>query len=453
MKSFIVSLAILAIGISAHADDIKSTNITIYNSNLGVVRQSRQADFKKGVFELLVTDVPTAIKTATVKASLNGSIIEQNYRYDLASMQKILAKYIGQIITARKGEESVTGELMASGNSLVIKKSDNSLVMLPSISEYQVTVEKMPEGLITVPTLVWKVNSAVSGKSDYEISYQTGGMTWSAEYVGVLNDDETKMSLSGWVNLTNNSGATFKDAKLKVVAGDVNRNIGSEYGGFNLELNMQSKRADMAAYEPQFEERSLFDYHIYEMKGLTTLMDNEQKQISLFNAEDISVKKEYKVSLHNNPTENVNAGSYISFMNNEKNNLGMPIPRGAVRMNKMDKNSLEFIGENYVNHTPRNEEVELLLGDAFDVLADQKEIEYKRVSDNVTERTYEMIVRNRKDSPIELSVMRLIGRDTEVLESSMKYEKDGVERIKYSVSLKADEEKSIKLKLRFIRRR
>ncbi|MFC2130191.1 DUF4139 domain-containing protein, partial [Bacteroidota bacterium] len=352
-------IAIPSIQTNAQDNSIKSVNVTVYNDNLGVVKEIREINLKKGISDIKITGVAERIDPTSVHIKLNGTVLEQNYQYDLVSLHKILNKYIDSEIEMISDKELISGTLLSVSNkSVVVRKKDGGLLLLPDFNKYQFSVKSLPEGLITRPTLLWKVDSDKQGKQDIELSYQTGGMKWHAEYVAVLNDNDTKMDLNAWVSIMNNSGADYKNAKLKVVAGDVNR-IAYDVRAIRVDGLMKREAED------SFEERAFFEYHIYDLQRPTTISHNEIKQISLFEAENISVSKKYiyRSSAYGNSGK---VAVYLEFDNSKKNSLGMPFPAGKVRLNKRDGGSLEFIGEDMIEHTPKDEKIKLKAGDAFD---------------------------------------------------------------------------------------
>ncbi|HPI20049.1 MAG TPA: DUF4139 domain-containing protein [Candidatus Kapabacteria bacterium] len=443
MKKSIILLSALFICASslfAQETERKSLNVTIYHDDLGVIRDLRTLDLKKGASEVKITDVANQIDMTSVHIKLDGSVIEQNFQYDLVSFLKVLQKYIDKEIDLIGENNCISGTLLsATANQIVIRKKDGGLLMLPKIDSYQISVGSLPEGLITKPTLVWQLVSNKDGKQDVEISYQTGGMSWSAEYVAVLDEKDTKIDLNSWVSLTNNSGTSYPDANLKLVAGEVNRihdlrNIARE--------GIQSLKGLAAgAYdsEPQFAEREFFDYHIYDLQRQTTLANNETKQISLFEASDIKIKKKYRY-ISNGSVTNGKADVIIEFENKKDNNLGMPLPAGKVRVYKKDAKSLEFVGEDMIDHTPKDEKLKIKMGQAFDIVIEESEIESRRVVNNTWDKTYKVTLKNRKNEDINIEVQRSIMGGAEILESSIEYKKKDSRNILFNVPIKAGQE-------------
>ncbi|MBU0560659.1 MAG: hypothetical protein KKG93_13945, partial [Bacteroidetes bacterium] len=312
------------------AQSIDRVAVTVYNNNLGVVKENRTIPLEKGQSSIAITDVARLIDPTSVHIKLDANVLEQNYQYDLVGMDKILQKYIDKDIRLINGKgELIEGKLLsAQAGQIVIEKTGGGLIMLPNLSEYRISVESLPEGLITKPTLVWLVNSSVKGNQKAEVSYQTSGMSWHAEYVAVLNEDDSKLDLNSWVSIENNSGATYNNAGIKLMAGDVNlvRQRQPEYA-------LYSKRAEMAA-ESQFEEKEFFEYHIYNLTRPSTLVNNETKQISLFEADGIKATKKYTYSGRYGRSSKGKVAVTVEFENSEKKSLGVPFPKGKIRVYK-----------------------------------------------------------------------------------------------------------------------
>ncbi len=445
--AFVLVFIISTSFINAQETRRKSLNVTIYNDDLGVIRDLRTLDLKKGASEVKVTDVADRIDMTSVHIKLDGNVIEQNFQYDLVSFLKVLQKYLDKEIELINDNTIISGTLLsATTNQIVIKKKDGGLLMLPKIDSYQISVGSLPEGLITKPTLVWQLISNKSGMQDVEISYQTSGMSWSAEYVAVLDEKDSKIDLNSWVSLTNNSGTSYPDAYLKLVAGDVNR-----VKAYNKEMS-RAKGYDLAEVmmvtEPQFQEREFFDYHIYDLQRQTTLANNETKQISLFEASDIKINKKYRYN-SSGSANNGKADVIIEFENKKENNLGIPLPAGKVRVYKEDAKSLEFVGEDMISHTPKDEMLKLKIGQAFDIVIEEVETDSKQISKNTWDRTYKVTLKNRKNEDIEIEVQRSVWGAAEVLESSIEYKKKDANNILFNVPVKKGQELEFTYKIRF----
>ncbi len=448
-KSLIILIVLFISAYELHSEENnqKSVSVTVYNENLGVVKDLRGFDMKEGVSEIEVTGVASRIKPTTVHVKMNGSVLEQNYRYDLADMDAVLQRYIDREITLIGENDTFSGRLLSFNNSkIVVEQKDGGVIMLPDYKDYRLAASKLPEGLLTKPTLAWIVDSRKSGRQEVEITYQTEGMRWSAEYVAVLNEDDSQADVNAWVTIGNRSGASYEDAKLKLVAGDVNmvKEKGLRGQFSNLEY---ARTADGAG--KQFEEKEFFEYHIYHLQRNSTIRNNETKQISLFEAGDVSVEKRFVYNSSGNNNENGKPGVYIEFANSEKNNLGVPMPKGKFRLYKSDGGDVEFIGEDEIDHTPRSEKVKLRVGDAFDIRIDEKIVETKKLGRSLWENTYEITVKNRKKETAAVYIDRNLYSDWEVLETNIDFEKVNAFKIRFKVDVSAGEEKTLTYKVRF----
>ncbi len=450
MKKLIIFLLLANILFAnSQSNDANTVSITVYNSNLGVVKETRAIQIPKGISEIKITDVASQIDPTSVFVKLNGDVLEQNYRYDLVSIYSILDRYIDKEINLISEKNNIAGILLQSaGNNIILKQKDNSLLMFNDMSKYQISTPSLPDGLITRPTLVWKVETQKESKQNVELSYQTQGMNWHTEYVAVLNEKDDRMDLNAWVSIENNSGASYKDANLKLIAGDVNRLNKFDYAAKNTELEdgyvrtMVSKR--------KFEESPLFEYHIYNLQNPTTLANKEIKQISLFSSNNIKIKKIYKLeNLYNSNSENLQIGTFIELINSKENNLGLPMPAGKFRFNKKSIESLEFIGENMIKHTPKDDKLSLKLGEAFDITASSRETASEKISDKIVESEFEVIIRNRKNEELDVEVEREIGSFSKLLSSNIKSESVNSSTIKFIVHCKKDGETKLTYKVRF----
>ncbi len=427
------------------ADDIA---LTVYNQNLALVKEGRSLDLQRGTNRLRLTDVAAAIDPTSVHFKLRGSdkveLLEQNYQYDLVSSEKILQKYLGNTveITLKNGD-LVSGKFLSlSSGYLVLQLTDGAVRLINSLEMLSVSAPKLPEGLIVTPTLEWTLASDISGKREAEISYLTGNISWHAEYIAQLDKDDKNLRLSGWVSLDNQSGKTYRDAKLKLVAGEVNR-------------VMPPARAKGVMYEAMaadasgqgFEEKSFFEYHLYTLQRPTTIADSETKQVSLFEPASTAVKKLYRYEAMPGSTD-VNV--VVTFKNSEAAGLGMPLPAGKMRITKLDSDgSEEFVGEDAVNHTPRNEEVELRVGNAFDIVAEMAIVDSRRISDRVREETVEVKLRNRKTEDVTINVRYRLYGDWQVLESNFEYLKKTAQQLEFTVPAEADQETVLKFRIRY----
>ena len=446
------------------AKDRQSVNLTVYNSNLGLVRETRRVTLPSGQIALRFADVTAQIRPETVHLSSLTSatglrILEQNYQYDLLNPGKLLEKFVGKEITLvlrRFQNNSETFEpvqaTLLSNNAGQVWRINGQIVINPTnIAEMR--FPDVPKNLVATPTLVWDLENGSAGSQNIEASYLTNGMNWRADYVLVVNADDTKGDLQGWVTLMNSSGATFEDARLQLVAGDVNRV--SDERNYALAGAMARKEA---ASESEFREQGFFEYHLYTLQRLTTIGDNETKQVSLLEAAGFNVKKEfvlngqrYYYTNYNNPGQPIKekVGVYIQFRNSQQNKLGMPLPAGTIRLYKKDDGgNQQFIGEDKIDHTPKDEDVRVKVGDAFDIVAERKQTDYRVIARNVYEYAYEIKIRNHKDGPVNVIVNEPIGGDWEMISSTFEAKKTAAFAAQFNVPVAKDGEATLSYRVR-----
>jgi hypothetical protein len=446
------------------ARDRQSVNITVYNSNLGLVRETRRLTLPDGRIALRFADVTAQIRPETVHlASLTAPaalrILEQNYQYDLLNPAKLLDKFVGKEITLvlrhyqnnTESFEPVQATLLANNGGQVWRINGQIVINPTNIAEMR--FPDLPKNLVATPTLVWDIENRERAAQNIEVSYLTGGMNWRADYVLIVNSDDTMGDLQGWVTLTNASGGTFEDARLQLVAGDVNRV--SEERNFGLAGAMARKDA---VNESQFQEQGFFEYHLYTLQRPTTIRDNETKQVSLLEAAGFNVKKEfvlngqhYYYTGYNNPGQPIKekVGVYVQFRNSQQNKLGMPLPAGTIRLYKKDdKGNQQFIGEDKIDHTPKDEDVRVKVGDAFDIVAERKQTDYKVIARNVYEYAYEIKIRNHKDGPVTVVVNEPIGGDWEMVSSTFEAKKTAAFAAQFNVTVAKDGEATLAYRVR-----
>ncbi len=442
--------------INSPAQDLE---VTVYNSNLGVIKEYRTNYLDSGLNTVLYEGVASSIDPSSVKLkSLNGNIevLEQNFQYDIVSKEKILEKYVGKDITAYQiygdKKELIDGTLLSySGDQLIIKDKDGKINIL---SVDDLVLPDLPEGLITKPTLEWQIDSKESKNQTLELSYMTSGMSWNADYVAVTNDNDDKLDLSGWVTVKNNAGTTFNNVSLKLIAGDVHRTA-TTVPAYLGDTNVAYKSAGAAS---QFQEQSLFEYHMYDLQRRTTLKDNEEKQLSLMSADGIGVEKEYIYqdiqnwywygsSWSDNSEKKVNV--MLNFNNSEANNLGIPLPKGTVKLFKKDASGkLQFIGEDSIDHTPKDETINLLVGQAFDVVGERKQMNMKDLG-GYYEYTWEVTLRNHKSQDITVSVLENTAGDWDITQENIGHIKESNNKIKWKVPVKANGETTLSYTIRY----
>jgi hypothetical protein len=421
-------------------DDGRSVAITVYNSDLGVVRDVRKFNIKDGTSEVRMVDVPSKIDPTTVKITdldhpKDLDVLEQNYEYDLVSEQKLLEKYVDNAVelTSTTGRK-ITGTLLSTDGGKVMVQTDSGILMLPNLANYSLNAPKLPGGLITKPTLVWELKSTRTLSNEpLEVLYQTSGMKWHAEYIAALADDEKSLDLTGWVSIENNSGASFPNAKLKLVAGSphmVTPISKTRTDVSNAGLSMNSR--------PQFEEHAMFEYHVYDLGRQTNLNNDEVKQISLLTANGVGDEKHYTYE------GGKDVAVTISFQNSEANHLGIPLPMGIIRVMKRDNDgTLEFIGEDRIEHTPRDEKLTLHVGNAFDLVGERQVTSSRTLGEHESEETIEITLKNHKDQDVTIDAVENLGTDWEITDHSMDYEKRNANSIVFHVPVKANGEQKV----------
>ncbi len=452
-KKFIFVPTLILLSISLAFAQESKVAITIYNQNLGLVKDQRVLEFRKGENEVKFTEVATQIDPTSVHfKSLDSPekvvILEQNYRYDLVSSDKILEKYIDKKIEIKaKDEKTYRGELLSfSTGSLTLREEEGGIRIVSRAEVLDLYFPSLPEGLITRPTLVWLLDSDVSGKNKTEVSYLTKGINWHAEYVGVVDKDDRNLEISGWVSIDNKSGATYKDAKVKLIAGEIHRV--EERRPFPV----LAKGIDLAAERAvPFEEKPFFEYHLYTLKRPSTLKDNEIKQITLFPNRRVLVDK---VFVYDGARDAKKVKVNLEFENSEKQGLGMPLPKGKLRVYKEDVDrSLEFVGEDLIDHTPKDEKVRVYLGDAFDIVGERKRIDYKKISEDVWEESYQIKMRNHKEEKIEVTVVEHLYfyTDWKITEANFDYVKKDAQTIEFKLPVEKDGETVLNYTVRYVR--
>ncbi len=399
-------------------NDEQGTALTIYNDNFAVVRESRQMSFEKGLNTVKFTDVasaidPTSVNFRCLSAPGKVSILEQNYEYDLVNADSLLKRYINRNVTViLKGSGADTGKeltgllLAALDDNLMLKSEANNIEILNKNSIEDISLKEMPDDLVTKPTLVWLANAEEKGTQLCQVTYTTEQVNWHADYSAVLNADETKIDFTGWVTIANESGASYKDSTIKLIAGDVRRIV-----------EPQLRRADML-YEKMavgapggFEEKPFMEYHLYTLGRKSTINNNQVKQIEFITpALNVPVKKLYiyergRQQIYYDDRQSDKVQIKLEFENTRENGLGIALPKGKVRVFKKDPadDMLEFVGEDQIDHTPNKEKLLLYIGNAFDIVAEYTLLDSKPGRRSRTD-THKIELRNRKDKAVTVFV-------------------------------------------------
>ncbi|HLJ22997.1 MAG TPA: hypothetical protein VKT71_02740 [Candidatus Acidoferrales bacterium] len=429
--------------------------LTVYNSNLSLVRDVRQLNLPAGESLLRFMDIAASINPATVHfRSLTEpsklDVLEQNYEYDLLDPNKLLQKYVGREVTlvhARMANGSTQYEdvkaTLLSLNGSPVWKIGNEIVTGGSYES--IRYPELPDNLYERPTLLWTLQNTGARRQRVEASYLTANLSWSADYVLNVGKDETSGDLDGWVTLVNHSGTAFKNASLQLVAGDLHRVMAQN--GMD-EMRTMSGIAKAMPAAPPFQQESFSEYHLYSLNRKTSVFDQESKQISLLNASHFPMRKVYVV---NGQSYYYRAAAqpgapvkdpvqvFYKFKNEEKSGLGMPLPAGTIRVYQQDsRGGSLFAGEDHIDHTPKDEDISLHIGNAFDIVAERKQTDYKKLSDRLYEFEYEITLRNHKALPISVEVNEPIGGDWEVISSSYKFTKTAAFAAQFDVPVDKD---------------
>ena len=450
---------------STTLNDQTELAVTVYNSNIALVRDVRQLQLPSGGFRLKFMDIAATVNPATVHFRAmtepeKVGVIEQNYEYDLLEPAKLLNKYVGKEVTLVRSymengttkREEVKATLLANNNGPVWKIG-NDIVTGVYAESYRFPA--VPANLYDRPTLLMTLENSGGGKQKVEASYLATNLTWNSDYVLTVSRDDKSADLDGWVTVVNNSGTAFHNAKLQLVAGDLNRIQNAMNGG--METDAVRMKA-MAAPAPQFQQENFSEYHLYSLGRKTSVEDKETKQISLLQGSGVPVEKLFIVNGQNYYYHNTqNPGSpikdqvmvYYKFKNEEKAGLGIPLPAGNLRVYQKDsKGGVLFVGEDRIDHTPKDEFLNVKIGNAFDVVSERKQTDYKALGSRTWEMEFEIKIRNHKDTPITVEVNEPIGGDWEMLSSSYKYDKTAAFAARFEVPVKANGESVLKYRIR-----
>lgn len=423
----------------------EGVQLTVYNDNLAVVKDRRRMVIPEGQGIVKFSDVASQIDATSVHfESLTDptgtQVLEQNYEYDLVSPTKLLEKYLDKEIQLLTKDQAVySGTLLSQAEDRIILRDGEGKIQVVTGGEnlLKVDLAGLPEGLITKPTLVWQTYSANPGNQLCQVTYMTGGISWKADYVMVVNDKDSEVDLTGWVTLDNQSGATYKEARLKLVAGDVNR-APEPRPMPKMALRAMAMDAMAESAPPQFEEKAFFEYHLYTLQRPTTVGQAQTKQVQLLSAADVPAKKLF---IYNGAQNGKKVEVKMEFKNSEENHMGMPLPKGRVRAFKADSDgSLEFIGEDQIDHTPKDEELRILLGNAFDIVGERNQLDHKEISRTVTEDTWEIKVRNHKTESVSVTVVEPQWGDWKVIKSNIPGKKKDARTLEFPFEIPPDGE-------------
>lgn len=444
--------------------------LAVYNQDIALVQDRRSLDLSEGLNEVRFVDVasqidPTSVHFRSLSDPDGTLVLEQNYEYDIVGSAKLLRKYVDQEVSlvTEDGQE-YAGTLLSGDDDVILQAADGrvTVVKLEQIKEF--SFPALPDGLMTKPTLVWQVESIQGGSQDVEVTYLTGGVNWEANYVVVLADDDQSLGLDGWVTLDNRSGTSYENAKLKLIAGDIHRVPTSGYAkdeGLRYE-------AEAPAAAPQVEERAFFEYHLYEVQRPVTVKDRQTKQIEFVTGSDVPAEKFFVYDGSQmqfwgfyQPVDDPSYGTasntkvmvMLQFENGEEEGLGIPLPKGTLRVFKKDVDgSTLLVGEDAIDHTPKDEQVRLYIGDAFDIVGERVQTDFSvEYDEDWLEESYEITLRNHKDEDVDVRVVEHMFRWSEwnIIEENYEHEKLDAQTIEFQVPVEANGETVVTYTVRY----
>ncbi len=445
-------------------DDQYSVAVTIYNENLALVKDQRKISLEQGLNYLAFRDVSGRIRPETaLLRSLNNagslSLIEQNFDYDLLTPTKLLEKYVGRQVGIikthpRTGKEArIEATVLSVNNGVVLKIGDRIETGVPG----RIVFDKVPENLRDRPTLAMKLNNDAKQTQDVELSYLTGGLSWKADYVAELSADDSEINLTGWVTLKNTSGTTYKNAKLQLVAGDVNQAPVER----DMVMALESRAPVKYARSAKMKQQSLFEYHMYSLENPTTIANNQTKQVSMLSVASVPVEKEFLLrgrdyyyrSSYGELGQKLKVGVFMKLQNKKSHGLGLPLPKGVVRVYKKDQSGkAQFIGEDRIDHTPKNETAKLKLGNAFDITAHKKQTKFRKHKAEgkyhyAFESSFELVLKNAKSEAVTVRVLEPVPGDWKMLASSHKYKRAAAGTAEWFIKVPAEGETRLKYRV------
>ena len=431
--------------VTSGAADREAVAVTVYNDDLALVKERRKVDLPAGLTRLSLREVAAQMRpeSALLRAASGQPVqlLEQNFDFDLLTPQKLLEKYVGREVTVIRphptndSERRERATVLAAGQGTVLRFADRIETGVPG----RLAFDSVPANLRERPTLSILLEAA-GGRQAVELSYLTGGLSWKADYVANLSTDGKGLDLNGWVTLTNRSGAGFDNSTLQLVAGTVNR-VRSQAGMLGDAVPMAAMARKAAA--PQQE--ALMDYHLYSFERPTSIADNQTKQLALLSASAVPVRREYLLAGNDwyyrersgQIGQKLKPAVFLEF-ENKGGQLGKPLPAGIVRVYARDsKGAAQFVGEDRIEHTAKNEKLKLRLGEAFDITAERKQTAYRKIADNVVETAYRIDLRNAKDEAVTVRVQEPLPGDWEMVQESQKHTKESARVATWNVELAA----------------
>lgn len=447
--------------------------VTVYNQDFAVVKDTRMFDLQAGRGMLKFTDVAEKIDPTSVQITNrdepNFVVHEQNYENNLVSADQLLREFLDRPVTAiLKDGKSISGILLAWKKGMILKSDDGVKVIQGGKDNplSQIHLSQLPKGLLLRPTLLWQVTNPNAGKNNIEIAYQTSGFNWMANYNVLIRPESEMMDINCWVTINNTSGATYPDAKLKLVAGEVHK-VREEAMMDTMKMSRGVALAGKAAPPAGFEERAFAEYHLYDLSRTTTLRNNETKQIELFNVRDVAYSTEYVFEppqtqpwmFRENQSEFgeeqfQNLKFVAAFENKKENQLGIPLPKGQMRVYQRDSQEADHLtGQETIEHTPKDEKVRVTIGETFDIVGAKKILSQDRVNDNEFTMDIRIRIRNHKqvDAPVVVRD-RLMGQANWTIEdNNIEFKKIDFQTVEFPLTVPANSERDVQFRVRYTR--
>ncbi|MFO7897410.1 MAG: DUF4139 domain-containing protein [Candidatus Cloacimonadales bacterium] len=440
MKKHLIIFALTIIFVSALTAQ-KSDQVTIYNDNFSLIRAQLDLKLQKGLQDYFYDNIPSTIDAKSVILSSDHNalqIVAQNYEFDLANAEQIMQKYIGEEVIVQTEEDyTLQGVLQFSQSSTlgILENDTEKLILINRSSIRNITLAKLPDNFYLKPTLRWQLAAPKTADYQAEISYLCDGLSWDVDYNCVWNPQQKNLLLNAWVTIKNYSGKAFADVKLKLIAGEVNR-VRDYYQGRGSERGVDTV-AMMAKSAPEFSEKAFHDFHLYTLDQNVSIANKQIKQLQLFPMKDVEAASKYVYRTHGSKIQ-----SMIVFQNDKKSGLNLPLPAGRLKIYQQDEadGSLEFIGEDSINHTPTNEEVEVTTGNAFDLSGKTVVIDSKQIDRRTRQQKLSVTLNNQSKETKQIEVLHSISGDWEIFDNNMDYEKLSAYQIKFIVNVKAGAE-------------
>lgn len=471
MRIFATALCALVLLLgSLHAslgqEPSQSSAVTVYNQGTALIREQRRLTLDQGINLVNLRDVaatidPTSVTLRSLSNPEGTVVLEQNYIYDLVNSSALLSRYLDETIKITAADGTLySGELLSGRSSEAILRTNSGEIVVVRLHDARdIRFPALPDALITRPTLQWLISSASAGEQDIELTYLAGGMNWTADYNLLLTSDRTGFDLKGWVTLDNHSGRAFAEARLRLVAGELSRiqpQVATALAREEMAMDMSGQGGGGIA------QRDLFEYQLYEIERPVTIGNNETKQIEFVKGSEIVAKtffvfdKSPQFGAYYSPVDypegygvddSGDVLAYLAFNTGEDSGLGADLPAGRIRVYQQDGDGAGLlIGENLIDHSPEGEDVQILLGKSFDLTGERRQSNYRTLTRDVAQESFQIRLRNRKeDEAVEIRVPERLYRWSawEIVESSQPFDKLDASTIEFRVRLEPGAEAAI----------